>query len=84
MSVNGREPTHSDTDENLEDDHILNHLALSHACYLNSKNRAKTTQVDMINNSSNLRKRSFNVYLPRKLSKHTESDLRLMLISLKH
>ena len=32
----------------------------------------------------NLRKRSFNVFLPRKLSEHTESDLKLMLISLKN
>lgn len=35
-------------------------------------------------NYRNLRKRSFNVFLPRKLSEHTESDLRLMLISLKN
>jgi hypothetical protein len=35
-------------------------------------------------NYHNLRRRSFNVFLPRKLSEHTESDLKLMLISLKN
>ena len=84
MAVNNNGHIHSSLNEDVEDDHILNHLSLSHTYYLNSKNRAKATQVDRFSNFSNLRKRSFNVFLPRKLSKHTDSDLKLMLISLKN
>ena len=35
-----------------------------------------------ISNSSNWRKHSFKVILPRKISKHSDSDLRLMRVSL--
>jgi hypothetical protein len=35
-------------------------------------------------NYHNLRRHSFNVFLPRKLSEHSESDLKIMLVSLKN
>jgi hypothetical protein len=55
-----------DAEEDAEEEHALNHLALSHVNY------------------GNLRRHSFNVFLPRKLSEHTENDLKLMLVSLKN
>ena len=84
MSVKNNEHIHSNLNENVDDEHILNRLALSHTYYLNSKNKAKPTQVERFSNFSNLRKRSLNVFLPSRLSKHTDSDLKLMWISLKN
>ena len=83
MSIDNNGRILSDIDEDVED-HILNHLTLSHGFYSNSKNGSKSARVDRISNISNLRKRTFGVFLPRKLSKHTEGELKLMLISLKN
>ena len=84
MSINNDKVVHSIADEDEEEDHLLNHIALSLVHYYSSRNQSKSAQVDRIGNLSNLRKHSFNVFLPRKLSEHTESELRLMLISLKN
>ena len=58
---------------NDEDDH------LSHVHY---RTQSKAKQVDKNGNVSNWRKHSFSVIIPRKLSEHTDIDLRLMRVSL--
>ncbi|MGY5871921.1 MAG: hypothetical protein RTV72_06740 [Candidatus Thorarchaeota archaeon] len=82
MSVNNDKIVYSVDDEDVEDDHSLNHCALSHVHYLVSRSQSKAKQVDRISDISNWRKHSFSVILPRKLSEHTDVDLRLMRVSL--
>ena len=84
MSVRNDKVVHSIDDGDVEDDHLLNHVALSHVHYLTSRNQSNGKRVDRISDVSNWRKHSFSVILPRKLSEHTDSDLRLMLVSLKN
>jgi hypothetical protein len=57
----------------------LNHLAI-HDKSIHSIRK----QSEWANNMSMWRTHAFNVILPRKLSDHTDSDLRLMRVSLKN
>ena len=79
MTINNDVIVHSIDDGDVEEDHSLNHCALSHVNYLM---QAKAKPVENISDASNWRKHSFSVILPRKLSKHTDIDLRLMRVSL--
>ncbi len=53
---------------------------------VHSSNHDMPSDLHYINpqNGSNWRKHSFKVVLPRKLSEHDDSDLRLMRVSLKN
>ena len=84
MTVKNDKIVYNIDDEEVEEDHSLNHCALSHVHYLVSRTKSKAMTDDGINNGSNWRKHNFNVVLPRKLSAHTNSDLKLMLVSLKN
>lgn len=84
MSVSNGKDVHSSEVEDVEEDHLLNHCALSHVHYLTSRNQSNGIRVDRISNISNWRKHAFSVILPRKLSEHNDIDLRLMRVSLKN
>lgn len=84
LSIHNGNIVHSSNDEDVEADHSLNHCALSHVHYLVSRLQSKEKPVDKISNGSNWRKHAFSVILPKKLSEHSNSDLRLMLTSLKN
>jgi len=83
LTVRNDNVVHSD-DLDVEEDHSLNHCALSHVHYLTSRKRSNTKEFDRSSNGTNWRKHSFKVVLPRKLSEHNDSDLRLMRVSLKN
>ena len=84
MTVNNHKVVHTNSDEDVEEDHSLNHCALSHVHYLVARTQSKAKPFDRISNGSNWRKHSFSVILPRKLSDHNNSDLKLMRVSLKN
>jgi hypothetical protein len=84
MTVSNSKSVHSIDDGDVENDHLLNHCALSHVHYLTSRIQSNGKRVDRISNISNWRKHAFSVILPRKLSECDDSDLRLMLVSLKN
>jgi len=84
MSIKNDKFVQSMSNADVEEDHSLNHCALSHVHYLVSRMKSKERSVDRISNGSNWRKHAFSVILPRKLSEHTDSDLKLMLVSLKN
>lgn len=84
MLVSNDNAVHSIDDGDVEEDHSLNHCALSHVHYLISRNQSNGKRGDRMSNISNWRKNAFSVILPRKLSEHNDSDLRLMLVSLKN
>jgi len=79
MSVINGKIVHSDDDEDIEEDY-----SLSHSVDYGTRMQLKEKRLDRINNVSNWRKYAFSVILPRKLSEHTDSDLKLMLVSLKN
>jgi len=62
-----------------EVDNSLNHSAI-HDNSIHSLRK----QSERANDMSRWRKHAFNVILPRKLSEHTDSDLKLMRVSLKN
>lgn len=62
-----------------EDNHSLNRSVALDAC-INSRSK----QDDWKSDVSRWRKHAFNVILPRQLSEHSESDLKLMRVSLKN
>ncbi|MGY5858315.1 MAG: hypothetical protein RTU63_03020 [Candidatus Thorarchaeota archaeon] len=70
--------------QELEGDHSLNHCALSHVYYLICHKQSQDRLENRNSNTSNWRKHSFSVIIPRKLPKHSDIDLRLMLVSLKN
>jgi len=79
MSVRNDKTVHPVDETDVEDDYSLNHLVDSQTrIQLRNKQAVKTDYV------SRWRTHAFRVILPRKLSEHTDSDLKLMLVSLKN
>jgi hypothetical protein len=66
-------------DEDAEDNHSLNHSVA-----LNPRIHPRSKRDDRMGDISRWRKHAFNVILPRQLSEHSESDLKLMRVSLKN
>ncbi len=58
--------------------------SLNHSVSLGTRNQSRSTQGYRLNDFSSYHNHSFKVILPRKLSEHTDSDLRLMRVSLKN
>ena len=79
MTVSNDKIVHSCDDRDIEDDHSLNHSD-DYGNHVHFKDR----RLDRISDISNWRKHSFSVILPRKLANHSDSDLKLMLVSLKN
>ncbi len=79
MVINDDIDVLSVNDEITEQDHSLNHSADQEASIHSKRGRD-----DIMKDISKWRKHAFNVILPRRLSEHTDSDLRLMLVSLKN
>jgi len=84
LTVKNDNVVHSIDDLDEEEDHSLNHCALSHASYLNSRKQSNSGVIDSFRNESNWREHSFKAIIPRKLSEDSDSDLRLMRVSLKN
>ena len=84
LTVRNDKVVHSIDDLDVEEDHSLNHCVLSHAYYLNSRRQSNSRGVNGFSNGSNWREHSFKAILPRKLSEHNNSDLKLMRVSLKN
>ena len=84
MTVKNDNVVHSVDDLEVEEDHSLNHCVLSHASYPNSRRQSNSGVLDSFHNESNWREHSFKVIIPRKLAEHSDSDLRLMRVSLKN
>jgi hypothetical protein len=61
------------------DDHSLNQSVVRRT-HVHSRGK----RGDRLDDFSSYHNHSFNVILPRKLSEHTDNDLRLMLVSLKN
>lgn len=83
LTVKNDNVVHSVEDLDAEEDHSLNHCVLSHASYLNSR-RSNSGVFGSFRNGSNWREHSFKAIIPRKLSDHNNSDLKLMRVSLKN
>ena len=79
MSVSNGKKVHYSNVGTEVDDNVLNHSV----DYESSK-QLRSKSVDRTSSVSTWRKHAFNVILPRKLSEHSDSDLRLMLVSLKN
>ena len=58
--------------------------SLDHSVVLDASIHSRSKQDDWKSDVSRWRKHAFNVILPRQLSEHSESDLKLMRVSLKN
>ena len=65
--------------ETAGDSHSLNHSVVRRTSIFSRGKRGKR-----LDDFSSYHNHSFNVIIPRKLSEHTDSDLRLMRVSLKN
>lgn len=79
MAVNNDKDVLSIDDNTAGDSHSLNHSVV-----LGTRIHSRSKRGDRMGEISRWRKHAFNVILPRKLSEHTESDLKLMRVSLKN
>lgn len=79
MTVSNGKKVHYSNVGTEVDDNVLNH-----SVDYESSIQLRSKSVDRTSSISTWRKHAFNVILPRKLSEHSDSDLRLMLVSLKN
>jgi hypothetical protein len=79
LSVDNDKDVQSIDGSTTEDSHSLNHKAVRE-----TRSQSRSKRGDRLDDFSSYHNHSFNVILPRKLSEHTDSDLRLMLVSLKN
>jgi hypothetical protein len=79
MALNNDRNVQSDYDGTTKCSNQLNHTTVPE-----NNIHSKLSQSERKSDVAKWRKHAFNVILPRKLSKHSDSDLRLMLVSLKN
>lgn len=79
MTVNNDKDVLSIDEKTAGDSHSLNHSVVRE-----TRIQSRSKLGDRLDDFSSYHNHSFNVILPRKLSEHTNSDLRLMLVSLKN